>query len=414
MKKNPFLRKSYYLVAVFLIIAGTGASCVLPMVQFNSIPTPALLGTIQPGLPETGNAFPTYTVQPPALIIPQPELAPTNGNQAYPPLTSTIFVDLYRRLDPGVVSIQVKMNNGFQVGQAAGSGFVLDDQGHIITNNHVVSNATSVTVVFYDGTQETAQISGVDIDSDLAVLQVNQLPKGVHSLPLADSNAVQVGEWVMAIGNPFALGTSMTVGIVSAVGREIPSGITSFTIPDAIQTDAAINPGNSGGPLIDLNGQVIGVNAQIRTNGTDINSGVGFAIASNVVRLVAPVLIEHARVQWPYLGIEGSSLDLSLVQANNLNTQFGAYINRVTPGGPTEAAGLRGSTGSTTIDGVTVPTGGDVIVAIDGVPITSFVDLLVNIDYRKPGDKVQVTFLRNGQQQTSTVTLGVRPDNISQ
>jgi S1-C subfamily serine protease len=163
-----------------------------------------------------------------------------------------------------------------------------------------------------------------------------------------------------------------------------------------------------------LNGQVIGVNAQIRTNGANVNSGVGFAIASNVVRLVAPVLSEHARVQWPYLGIEGSSLDLSLMRANNLNTQFGAYIDRVTPGGPTESAGLRGSTGATTIDGVSVPTGGDVIVAINGEPITSFVDLLVNIDFRQPGDQVQVTFLRNGQQQSAAVTLGVRPDSLSQ
>ncbi len=396
--------KPLFLASAVLVLVGAGAACVFPAVQLSSAPTPALLATEQPGLPNTGQVYPTLTAQP-----------IENSNQADRPLTTTIFADLYRRLDPGVVSIQVNMSDGFQVGQAAGSGFILDDQGHIITNNHVVANATGITVVFYDGTQESAKLSGVDVDSDLAVLQVKNLPKGTIALPLANSDNVQVGEWVMAIGNPFALGTSMSIGIVSAVGREIPSDVTSFTIPEAIQTDAAINPGNSGGPLIDLNGQVIGVNAQIRTsNGSNVNSGVGFAIASNVVRLVAPVLIGHARVQWPYLGIQGTSLDLTLAQANQLNTQFGAYIDTVVPGGPAEAAGLRGSSGTATIDSVQVPTGGDVIVSMDGVPITNFTDLLANVDFHRPGDKLQVVFLHNGQKQTTTITLGVRPNNVNQ
>jgi S1-C subfamily serine protease len=414
MKKPFFSRKPFIFLAIVMLLAGVSSACILPVIQINPASTPALLATVQPGLPVTGKVFPTFTAQPTVVLTPQPGTTTIQGNQAYPPLTSTVFIELYRRLDPGVVSIQVSVNNGFQVGQAAGSGFVLDYQGHIITNNHVVSNATSLTVVFFDGTQESAQISGVDVDSDLAVLQVGHLPKGAVPLPLADSDNVQVGEWVMAIGNPFALGTSMSVGIVSATGREIPSGLTSFSIPDAIQTDAAINPGNSGGPLIDLNGQVIGVNAQIRTNGVNANSGVGFAIASNVVRLVAPVLIQHAQYQWPYLGIEGVSVDLAIEQANHLNTQFGAYVDNVTPEGPIFAAGLHGSTGSTTVNGVSVPIGGDVIIAVDGVPISDFEDLLVNIDFKKPGDEVQLSFLRNGQQQTATVILGVRPHNQNQ
>src|SRR5690606_9896833 len=209
----------------------------------------------------------------------------------------TLLPDLYDQLNPGVVSIQTFVEGSFGgqgQGLGAGSGFILDEAGHIVTNNHVVAGAAQITVKYFNDLEVEATVVGTDQDSDLAVLRVEQLPADVHPLPLADSDSVRTGEWVIAMGNPFGFESSMTIGIVSAVGRSIPSGVTPFSIPEAIQTDAAINPGNSGGPLLNLNGEVIGVNAQIRTDpGVRANSGVGFAIPSNVVRLVAPVLIEE-------------------------------------------------------------------------------------------------------------------------
>jgi len=325
------------------------------------------------------------------------------------PAASNSLVALYQDTNPGVVSIEVAtVRGGTLRGAGAGSGFIYDDQGHIVTNNHVVQGATQVTVIFYNGQEAEATIVGTDPNSDLAVIKVDQLAQGAHPLPLGDSDRVAVGESVIAIGNPFALGNSMTAGIVSAVGRTIESGATPFSIPRAIQTDAAINHGNSGGPLLNLSGQVIGVNAQIASE-TDANAGVGFAIPSNIVRQVVPALIERGAYAWPWLGVSGGSVNLSIAKANNLSVQQGAYIDSVTSGGPAAKAGLRGSTGTRSVDGVDVPTGGDVIVAIDNKPVTDFDTLLVEVASRKPGDQVQLTVLRGGQRQQVTVTLGERP-----
>lgn len=323
--------------------------------------------------------------------------------------TASLLANQYQRLSPGVVNINV-LSSGPQGGQGAGSGFILDTEGHIVTNNHVVEGAGFVSVVFYNAIEAQAEVIGTDDDSDLAVLRVQALPDDVHPLPLADSDLVQVGDWAIAIGNPFALGSSMTLGIISAVGRVIPSGVAGFSIPQAIQTDAAINPGNSGGPLLNLSGQVIGVNAQIRTGGANGNTGVGFAIPSNVVRRVIPVLIANGAYQWPWAGIEGSPINLLLQEANGLDSQRGAYLNGILPNGPAAAAGLQGSTGTTTIDGFTVPVGGDVVVAIDGEPTADFDQLLNQIAFKTPGDEVVFTVLRNGEQIERTVTLEGRPD----
>ncbi|CAN5512831.1 trypsin-like peptidase domain-containing protein [soil metagenome] len=331
--------------------------------------------------------------------------------------TSSLMTGRYAQLHPGVVSIQVLVNStqtGEQ-GVAAGSGFILDNEGHIVTNNHVVADATYVTVAFADGTQEEAKILGTDVDSDLAVIQVNQLPEGMHPLALSDSDNLQVGDWVIAIGNPFGLGGSMTLGIVSAVGRSIPSGVTPFAIPGAIQTDAAINPGNSGGPLINLDGQVVGINAQIRTSGSGGgNTGVGFAIPANVVRHVAPSLITNGAFQWPWLGIAGGNVGLLTMEANKLASQKGAYINQVVANGPAAKAGLRGSTGQSTGSGPEsgVPTGGDVVTAVDDKPVATFDDLLSYVAFKAPGEQVTLTVLRNGQDQKIPITLAPRPANI--
>ena len=314
-------------------------------------------------------------------------------------LSSDLLSNLYGELNSGVVSIQVLAENQLgQVGEGAGSGFVLDEAGRIVTNNHVVAGAQQVIVVFYNGIQREAEVIGLDDDSDLAILQVDALPEGVQPLPLADSDDVRVGELVVAIGNPFGLGTSMTTGIVSAVGRAIESGATPFNIPQAIQTDAAINPGNSGGPLLNLEGEVIGVNAQIRS-ATRSNSGVGFAIPANVVRLIAPSLIEDGRYRWPYLGVGGADVGLQVAALANLDAQSGAFISGVEPRGPADSAGLRQ---------------GDVVIAANGEAIENFNELLETIAFRQPGDELTLTVLRGGREREITVELGARPNNFGE
>jgi 2-alkenal reductase len=348
----------------------------------------------------------TFTAVP-TEAAPATEPAPADADVASEPA----LVGLYQQVNPGVVNIGVFVNQGGQAGQGAGSGFVLDDQGHVVTNNHVVADASAVFVTFWDGSEAPAEVVGTDPDSDLAVLLVKDMPEGVHSLPLGDSDAVAVGEWVAAIGNPFAIGTSMSVGIVSATGRMIASGATPFSIPEAIQTDAAINPGNSGGPLLNLNGEVVGVNAQIATGGTaNASTGVGFAIPSNVVRRVAPALIEAGRYEWPWLGITGESVNLLLAQANDLPDQHGAYLHEIVTGGPADKAGLHGSTRTDVVSGVDVPVGGDVVVAADGEPVNTFTDLLVITSQHQPGDSLTLTVLRGGQRQDVAVALEPRPE----
>lgn len=400
---------------VFLFIFIVSVACGTPSIRVNG-----------PGLGITQTApvqvVPTRAVGSPVPTLPasvaSPTGVPNTGTASGLPIDqNNALANLYDQLIPGVVSIHVYINSAQGSGQAAGSGFIIDDQGHIVTNNHVVENSNFVSVVFFDGTEVQAQIVGTDINSDLAVIQVNQMPEGAHPLPLGDSSQIRVGQWVVAIGNPFELSGTMTVGIVSALGRDIEAGATSpFLIPQAIQTDAAINPGNSGGPLIDLAGNVIGVNAQIATgnSGVAANAGVGFAIPSNIVRRVAPALITNGSYQWPWLGVEGGSVNLALQQANNLPTQHGAYISNIVQGGPAEKAGLRGATSSVDVGGVSVPVGGDVVVAADGQPINDFSALLVATSNHSPGDEMQLTVLRDGKEVNITVTLEPRPDNINQ
>ena len=336
---------------------------------------------------------PTLPASQPTVQLPQ-----TGQAGAAPGASSDMLIALHKQVSPGVVSIDTLITQGNQSGEAAGSGFVIDKQGYIITNNHVVEGANEVIVTFFNGTQMDAKIIGTDGDSDLAVLQVKQLPDGVQPLSLGDSDKVQVGEWVIAMGNPFALGTSMSTGIVSAIGRTIES-LTQYSIPQAIQTDAAINPGNSGGPLINMQGQVIGVDAQIATGGTsNANTGVGFAIPVNVVRLVAPVLIKQGVYHWPWLGVRGGSVNLVLARQQNLPVQLGAYIAEVTPGGPAAKAGMQAN---------------DVVIGVDGKAVNSFDDLLTIIAFHQPGDQVTLTVMRNGKQVQVPVTLEPRPANVA-
>jgi S1-C subfamily serine protease len=324
-----------------------------------------------------------------------------------------ILVDLYARVNPSVVNITVyASNNGQVVALGQGSGFVYAAQGDIVTNAHVVHGAAQIEVTFSDGQVEAATLVGEDLNADLAVVHVANLPDGVSPLELGDMSTLAVGQTVLAIGNPFGLQGTLTRGIISALGRTIPA-LTIFSIPQAIQTDAAINPGNSGGPLLNLDGQVIGVNAQIETSGTsNSNLGVGFAIPVSIIQRVVPELISNGEYIWPYLGVSGYDVTPTLVEAMNLPVERGAYVAELINGGPAQIAGLVGASNTATISGRTVETGGDVITAIDGTPILTFDDLLVYLALQtSPGQMVTLTIVRDGQTQDVPVTLQARPSN---
>ena len=359
----------------------------------------------------------------PAGNVPEPTTVDTTiATPAQLPLPAEVvdeqalLVNLYARANPAVVNITIY---GLQGGQmtplSQGSGFVYDESGLIITNDHVVEGAKQVEVIFSDGTIREAEVIGQDPNSDLAVVKVDKLPAGIAPLEIGDMSELAVGQTVIAIGNPFGLDGTLTRGVISALGRTIPA-LTPFSIPQAIQTDAAINPGNSGGPLLDLHGHVVGVNAQIETGGTSsTNSGVGFAIPVSVVRQVVPVLIEKGRYEWAWLGVRGGSVSPALIEAMKLPVERGAYILEVTDGGPAQQAGLRGANNAATVNGLSVPIGGDVITAIDGQSIRSFDELLIYIAMQaKPGQKVTLTILRDGSSQDINVQLGTRAEGLGQ
>jgi S1-C subfamily serine protease len=324
-----------------------------------------------------------------------------------------VLVELYQRVNPAVVNITTYgEQGGFVVGLGEGSGFIYDDGGNIVTNAHVVHGADQVEVTFADGLTRKAEVVGEDLHSDLAVVRVDPLPEGVHSLPLGSIEDLAVGQTVVAIGNPFGLQGTLTRGIISALGRTIPA-LTIFSIPQSIQTDAAINPGNSGGPLLNLEGEVIGVNAQIETGGTSrANSGVGFAIPVSIVERVIPTLIENGNYEWAWLGVRGGDVDPSLVEAMNLSVERGAYLWQIEPNGPADLAGLQGSDETVELNGRQVDIGGDVVIAVNGQNVNTFDDLLIYIALKAaPDQEITLTILRNGESQDVTVRLAPRPSS---
>jgi S1-C subfamily serine protease len=295
-------------------------------------------------------------------------------------------------------------------GVATGSGFLIDNEGHIVTNNHVVEGATKVEVKLGSSdTSHEAEVVGTDPATDVALLKIDVPADQQHPLSLGDSSKVQVGDPVVAIGNPFGLDRTVTAGIVSALQRQIqaPNG---FSISHVIQTDAAINPGNSGGPLIDSAGNVIGINSQIQTGGSNGNVGIGFAVPINTAREVVQQIEQHGKVQHAYIGINGGSVTPALAKALKLPVEKGVLVNEVVKDSPADKAGVEGGDTEATIEGVQVRLGGDIITEIDGRPISSMEDVINAVNSGQPGDKMELTILRgDNEEKHVTVTLGVRP-----
>jgi S1-C subfamily serine protease len=332
---------------------------------------------------------------------------------------SAVLANIYREVNPIVVNVAVlgrpttrqQTDSLFQV--SSGSGFVWDAAGYIVTNNHVVEGADEVQVTFSDGASAVASIVGVDPFSDIAVLLID--PEGFELRPIARGRLedVFVGMRVAAIGNPFGLEGTLTSGIVSAIGRSIPA-LEAFSIPDSIQTDAAINPGNSGGPLLNEQGELIGINAQIRSE-VRSNSGVGFAIPVTIVERVVPGLIANGIYEHSYMGVSGGTLSPICNEELGLPSEMrGAIVNQVLPGTPASRAGLRGGTQPSNTRYPTIcPTqqGGDIIVAIEDQPVTKFDDVLGYLArYTSPGDTVTLTIFRNGETLGVPLTLAPRPN----
>jgi S1-C subfamily serine protease len=364
---------------------------------------------IQAGAVDTGNDSSSSDVVAPAALARPASDSSSKGLTVH---------DIYQRDAGGVAFIRSTIVQktqsvfGFpqqQSSQATGSGFLIDNDGHILTNAHVVEGAKSVTVQLGHGEEQSAQVVGADPSSDIALLKVDNT-EGADPLPLGDSSKVQVGDPVVAIGNPFALDRTVTSGIVSALQRQIqaPNG---FSINDVIQTDAAINPGNSGGPLIDGAGQVIGINSQIESQSGG-NEGVGFAVPIKTAADVVSQLENGGSVHRAYLGISGGDITPDIAHALNLPVTQGVLIERVLSGGPADDAGIKGATGQATIAGQTFPVGGDIITKVDGQPITGMDDVISAVNGHAPGDDLTLTVWSAGQQKDVTVKLGDRPAHV--
>jgi S1-C subfamily serine protease len=337
--------------------------------------------------------------------------------------SATSLPDVFKRVENSVVQItstrsdpnQVIIINGIPASgksTALGSGFVYDKQGDIITNYHVVANATNADVTFTDGNTYSAKVIGKDASADLAILQItdNFSEEKVIPLPIANSSNIRTAEPVVAIGNPFGLSGTITTGIVSAQGRLLPNPDTGFSIPNGIQTDAAINPGNSGGPLLNMQGQVVGMNTAI-LSGTGGFSGLGFAIPSNIIIRIVPTLIQKGSYDHPWLGISGGSMTADVAQSAGLPINYkGVVVSSIQSGSPADKAGLKGTTRDIIGPNTHI---GDIITAIDGRTVKRIDDIINYIEMHKSvGSNVKLTINRNGQTKDLNAVLQARPSSI--
>jgi S1-C subfamily serine protease len=320
------------------------------------------------------------------------------------------LVELFEKSEEGVVKIRTDSLDSFTDTGGVGSGFVYDILGHIITNAHVVDGGDKITVTFLDGSQYNSEIIGVDRFTDIAVIKVNEKPRLLHPLTVGDSSSLKVGEEVAAIGNPFGLAGSMTSGIVSQIGRLLPSQDTGFSIPDVIQTDAAINPGNSGGPLLNMRGEVVGINTAIQSSIGEF-SGIGFAVPSNTISKIVPTLIEEGKYAHPWIGILGKDIDPDLAKVRGLENAKGFLILNVIEGSPAEKAGLKGMSEISEIDGDEYPVDGDIVISVDDKEVRNISDILIHLQREKTvGDEMVLGVLRDGEFMHITLELVERPD----
>ena len=402
--------------------ATAAATATAPPTPAQSAPpatTAAATATPTPSAAAEAEA-PAVTQQPTGAMAQQPagaSLTPDQIVAAY----DTVLSGIYQRSVPSIVGLRVvkELGGGNFPGvmpddfwaRSAGSGFLWDDQGHIVTNRHVVDGADRIIVVMSDGTQSSAVMVGADADSDLAVIKIDDPDVRPAAIALGDSDTIIPGQLALAIGDPFSRGFSMTSGIISAIGRTINPGDSNFSVPRVIQHDAATNPGNSGGPLLNRQGEVVGINTQIISQ-TGAFSGVGLAIPINLAKLVVPALIAEGRYEYPYIGIRGVSISPDLARVMDLPPATrGALVIAVSPGSAADNGGLRPSDRTTVVDGLELPVGGDTIIAIDDTPIPDMDALLAYIvEHTRPGDTVTFTVLRDGTETTLSITMGARPE----
>ena len=322
------------------------------------------------------------------------------------------LIEIFEKAEPGVVRVNIQRNQTENENESAGgvgSGFVFDKQGHIITNAHVIKDATKTVVTFLDGRSYSAEIVGVDEYTDIGVIKVNADLKLLNPLSLGDSSNLQVGEPITAIGNPFGLSGSMTSGIVSQMGRLLPSD-SGYSIPDVIQTHAAINPGNSGGPLLNMRGEIVGINTAIQSS-TGEFTGVGFAIPSQTVVKIVPTLIRDGEYKHPWIGVSGTDIDLEMANVIGLESTLGFLIITVVEDSPASDAGLIGSNKIIEVEGREYSIGGDVIISVDGIDVRKIDDILVHLQREKAvGDEMILEVLRDGRTTNVTIVLQERPN----
>ena len=373
------------------LLALSGLACNLSgLSAFTTTPTP------QPVV-----AVPTQGVVENAPLPVSPNLV-SQGD-----IEEQLVIDVYDRVGPAVVCITAQQ----QFGQCIGSGFVIDREGHIVTNNHVAEAAPDLLVTLADEHTAPAKVIGTDPGSDLAVLQIDVSPEELTPVELGDSSSLRVGQRAIAIGNPFGLERTITTGVLSSVGRTLARDDSDFQLAQVLQTDAAINPGNSGGPLLDSQGRVIGVNTAIRSL-SGVNSGVGFAIPVDIVKRVVPELIATGHYRHTWLGVRGQTITAEAVEAMDLPVQIGVLVFAVEPGSPAEKASIRGGGREVLVAGVPMMAGGDIIVAIDDVTVKRFDDVVNYLATRTSvGDVVTLTVIRDDKEIKIDVTLQERPSN---
>jgi 2-alkenal reductase len=397
------MRKRIGLFLLLGLLVWSGLACNVSDLA-DRLSTPAA-DTSAPAEGSASGEGPVVEASPVVVILTPTPLPPDLVSQA--DVEEQLVINVAAQVSPAVVCVTAPE----QFGVCIGSGFLIDQEGHVVTNNHVAEASEELLVTLADEHTVPAPLVGADPGTDLAVLQIDVPAEGLVVAELGDSASLQVGQRAIAIGNPFGLERTVTTGIVSSLGRTLSRDDSDFQIAEVIQTDAAINPGNSGGPLLDSRGRVIGVNTAIRSV-TGTNSGVGFAIPVDVVKRVVPELISEGRYRHPWVGVSGSTITPEMVDTLDLPVDTGVLVYTVEPGSPAEEAGLQGGDREVIISGRPVVAGGDILVAIGDQDVKRFDDLINYLSsHTSVGDRVTLTILRDGSQMEVEVTLQERPSN---